>query len=65
VRYGPKHNSFEEWVSNGADIDGSKVVWARDMGEAQTLELIRHFKDRTVWLVEPDKMPPALSPYRR
>jgi hypothetical protein len=24
----------------------SKVVWARDMGEPQNLELIRYFKDR-------------------
>ena len=41
----------------------SKVVWARDMGEPQNLELIRYFKDRKLWLVEPDAISPRLSVY--
>ncbi len=63
VRYDTNHNSLEEWVYNGADIDASKVVWARDMGEARNQELIRYFKSRKVWLLEPDLMPPKLSVY--
>ena len=63
TRYGPDHDPNLEWVYNGADIDGSKVVWARDMGEEQNLELIRYFKDRKVWVLEPDFTPPRLSPY--
>lgn len=63
TRYSPDHDPNEEWVYNGADIDESKVVWARDMGEAQNLELIRYFKDRKVWLLEPDSTPPRLSEY--
>jgi len=63
VKYKPDHQSNDEWVFNGADIDGGKVVWARDMGVAQNEELIKYFKDRHVWLVEPDEKPPRLSPY--
>ena len=51
---GGNHDPFDEWVYNSADIDGSKVVWARDMDAADNLELIRYYTDRKVWLVEPD-----------
>jgi len=63
VRYGPEAKMHVEWVYNGADIDGSKIVWARDMGEAANRELIRYYPDRQVWLGEPDHLPPALRPY--
>ena len=63
VRYSPEHNSLDEWVYNAADIDNSKVVWARDMSEAENLELIRYYKDRTVWLVQPDMKPASVSLY--
>src|SRR5262249_42056941 len=32
VRFGPNHSCHDEWVYNGADIDGSRIVWAHDMG---------------------------------
>jgi hypothetical protein len=54
VRYSLDHNSLDEWVYNAADIDDSKVIWARDMDAAKDLELIDHYKDRKVWLVQPD-----------
>lgn len=50
VRYGPHHNFWREWVYNAADIDGSKIVWARDMGE-ENAELLRYFSARQVWMV--------------
>jgi len=51
-------------VYNPADIDGAKVLWARDMGPSQNKELIDYFRDRTVWLVEADDTPATVSPYR-
>ena len=63
VRYSPEHQSVDEWVYNAADIDRSKIIWAREMQPADDLELIRHYKDRNVWLVEPDKKPAEISPY--
>jgi hypothetical protein len=53
---------MDEWVYNAPDIDHSKVIWARDLGPAQNLELIRYYKSRTVWLVQPDT-DPIVSPY--
>jgi hypothetical protein len=63
VRYSPNHSSLDEWVYNAADIDGSKVVWAREMDAAGNLELIHYYKDRAVWLVQPDTDPATVSPY--
>jgi hypothetical protein len=64
VRYSPGHNPIDEWVYNWADIDGSKVVWAREMSSANNLELIHYYHDRKVWLVEPDALPASISPYK-
>jgi hypothetical protein len=64
VRYAPAHNAHAEWVYNAADIDGAKVVWARDMGAAKNRELIDYFRDRRVWLLEADVSTPQLVSYR-
>ena len=58
-----EHNPLDEWVYNLADIDGSKVVWAREMDTTDNLELIHYYRDRKVWLVEPDAMPARIVPY--
>ncbi len=63
VRYWGNHHIYDEWVYNRPDIDGSKVVWARDMGYRDNLELIHYYRDRTVWLVEPDAVPARITPY--
>jgi hypothetical protein len=49
VKYGPHHSYFHEWVYNEADIDGSKVVWARAMDSQEDCKLMTYFKDRKVW----------------
>ena len=59
VRYSPNHNSLDEWVYNTADIDGAKVIWAREMNAAEDLELLDYYKNRRVWLVQPDIQPGA------
>jgi hypothetical protein len=64
VRYRPGHEVLEEWVYNGADIDGSKVVWARDMGAEKNQELVDYFQNRRIWLVEPDEKPVRVEEHR-
>jgi hypothetical protein len=64
VRFGPNHDPESDWVYNSADIDSQKVIWARDMGVAANQELLDYYKDRHVWLFEPDEKPERLSPYQ-
>jgi hypothetical protein len=63
VRYAENHNIHDEWVYNGADIDGSKVIWARELDKEQNDKLFAYFKDRRVWLVEPDLDNTKIKPY--
>ncbi|MGC2371747.1 MAG: hypothetical protein WA474_21945 [Candidatus Sulfotelmatobacter sp.] len=61
VVYGPHHSFFREWVYNNADIDGAKVLWARDMGDTGNQELLKAFKNRRVWRLDADASPPRLE----
>ncbi len=63
VRYGEDHNEHDEWVYNGAEIDAAKVLWARELDSAQNAKLFAYFKDRQIWLVEPDTDNKELIPY--
>ena len=63
VRYSPDHDPAGEWISNEPDIDHSKVIWAREMDAAENCELINYYKDRKVWLVQPDLQPASVTPY--
>lgn len=64
VRYAPQHVFQDEWVYNEADIDGARIVWARDLGAAEDERLIRYYPHREVLLLDPDADPPDLAPYR-
>jgi hypothetical protein len=64
VHYGPHHDTGAGWVNNSADIDSSKIVWAHDMGVSGNKELVEYFKDRKIWMLEPDENPMRLFPYR-
>lgn len=63
VRYSPRHSIDNEWVYNGANMETSKIIWARDKGENSNRELLAHFPDRNVWLIEPDESSTALLRY--
>ncbi len=60
VRYGPGHAQGAEWVYNEADIDTAKVIWARDAGELNNAPLLYYFRQRRIWLLEPDQSAPHL-----
>ena len=49
VDYGQGHDINQEWVYNRADIDGARIVWAREMGSARDQELIDYYPGRQVW----------------
>jgi len=63
VRYQLTHDPGDEWVYNGADIDGSPIVWAREMDPLSNRKLLDYFAGRQVWFLEPDARPVRLSPY--
>jgi len=63
VRYDADHNIHDEWVYNGAEIDTAKVLWARDLDAEQNAKLFAYFKDRQIWLVQPDTDNTELLPY--
>ncbi len=65
VRYSPNHAPFDDWVYNAADIDHTKVVWAREAENTPQpdRDLLEYFSNRQVWLVEPDANPPRITPY--
>ena len=52
-----------QWIYNDADIDASKIVWARDMGPGENSGLLRYFRGRTVWMLNPNVDPPRLTPW--
>lgn len=63
VRYSPHHAYQDEWVWNRADIDASRIVYARDLGPSEDEKLIRYYPNRKILLLEPDESPPRVSPF--
>jgi len=65
VNYEPGHSFQNEWVYNEADIDHSKVVFARAINSTQDCQLIEYFKSRRIWSLDADQSSPKLEPYPR
>ena len=64
VRYSQTHhNIHQEWVYNAADIDRARIVWAREIPGIDIQPLLDYYKNRKVWLIEPDVYPVPLTPY--
>jgi hypothetical protein len=64
VRYAPSHFVHDEYVYNAAEIDAAPIVWARDMGDQANRELLDYYRDRKVWLWQPDIAPDAIAVYQ-
>ncbi len=63
VRYSKDHNSGEEYVYNDADIDHTKTVWAREIPGKDLSPLLNYFRNRDVWLYQPDEDDGSVTPY--
>jgi hypothetical protein len=63
VRYSKNHNSGEEYVYNDADIDRAKIAWAREIPGMDLRALLSYFRNRKLWLYEPDEDDSTVQPY--
>lgn len=69
VRYLPGHFSADyrvcyDWVFNGADIGGARVVWARELdNESENRDLLKYYKERKIYLLKVDDTSVELLPY--
>jgi len=63
VRYPEGYNVHDDWVFNGAEIDSAKLLWARETNPQQNQKLLDYFKNRQIWLIEPEENNTELLPY--
>ncbi len=63
VCYKLDHYVEQEWVYNAADIDGAKIVWAREIPGRDLQPLLEYFRNRKVWQLMPDTTPVELKMY--
>ena len=54
-----------QWIYNGADIDGSRIVWARDLGPVENERLIEYFRGRQVGTIDPNESSPRAAALTR
>ena len=51
VRYTPDHLPHDEWVYNGADPGGQRLLWARARTTADDRTVVRDYPGRQCWLL--------------
>ena len=56
---------YRDWTRNGVDLDGSDILWAREMDADRNARLLEYFKDRRVWLLDVATGGTKLLPYPR
>ena len=52
MRYESKHNWYDDWVFNDADINSSRIVFARVCTPDSDRALADSMKDRDVWMAD-------------
>ena len=52
-----------QWIYNDADIDASRIVWARDLGPEKNAELKHYYASRDAWMVDPNVEPATCVRY--
>jgi hypothetical protein len=70
IHYAPgivnaKDFAYRDWTRNGADLDGSEILWVREMDATHNARLFDYFTDRRVWLLDVDISGTKLLPYPR
>jgi hypothetical protein len=63
VRAKTDSNNLFQWIYNAADLDTSRFVWARDLGDADNAQLAGSMPGRSVWMVDPNVEPATLTSY--
>ena len=51
------------FVYNDADVDASKIVWARDLGAKDNAALLAYYRDRRTWLLEIERGEARIRPF--
>lgn len=60
IQPAPPRYRFISWMQNAADIDRSRIVWARDLGSVENDLLRKYYPDRRVWILKTEVFPPKL-----
>jgi hypothetical protein len=63
VHYDPDYDIHDEWVYNGADLPGSRILFAHDLGAAKNARLIADDPGRSLWLLRVGQKETRLDAY--
>ncbi|MGQ0633934.1 MAG: hypothetical protein ACT4QC_04950 [Planctomycetaceae bacterium] len=64
VRYHAQYTVHDEWVYNGADLDGARVIFVHDLGNEKNLRLLTCYPGRRVWHVFVSETAKTFSEYQ-